>query len=401
MAVLALTAACGSEDPRETPADSTVVLDPDAVIGEVAGDEVYNLGDVWSVAVDDKGRVYIGDRIGAMLRVYSADGGFLGEIAHDGQGPGEIQGWPAALTFGPQGELYVRDAVRVTVFAPSGITGIADSLATSWRVHGYGNLTYSRSGVGSDGTYYYPNGVYYPDRPAHFFYEVYRGGDLTADTLEVPYHEGMEAQRSAFYRTGASGGMMVAGLNRVPFAAVPSWDVTPGGTLLSTDGRGADLLESDLLGDTVRVLHLEGTEPRAIPEAERADSLGALEARIDSLPVRLEEVVNLGPGVAERRLPDFLPAVVSLQVATGGVIWVERWPPEGSGDSRFYEAYDTAGTRLASVQLRAPLLSEPTPFFGRRAIVGVTRDEDTGVHRVVRFSLEGIPGLSSRTRTPP
>jgi hypothetical protein len=393
VAVLASLIACGGpEQPGEEPSGSRVVLDPDAVIGEIDDGEAYNFGDVRSIAVDDEGRVYVGDRIGATVRVYSAQGEFISEIAREGEGPREVQGWPADLTFGPSGELYVRDAVRVTVFGPSGSQGIADSLTNEWRVRGYGNLTYSRSRVGSDGTYYYPSGVYRPDEPTRFYYETYRDGQLTGDTLDVPQYEGMEAQQTAFYRTGPSGGRMVDGLNHVPFATVPSWDVTHRGTLFSTDGLGADVLESNLGGDTVRVMRLAESRPLQIPAAERSDSLRALEARIDSLPVRLEDVVNLGKNVAERQLPEFLPNAVSLRIATGGLIWVERWPEEGSGDSRFYDAYDSTGKRRASVQLRSPLLSEPAPFFGRGAIIGVTRDEDTGVHRVVRFSLEGVVG---------
>ncbi len=142
----------------------------------------------------------------------------------------------------------------------------------------------------------------------------------------VPYYAGMEAQRTAFDLIGQSNGRIVEGLSHMPFAAVPTWDVSGRGTVLSTDGDSGDLLESTFGGDTVGVLALASSPRRPIPPAERADSLKALEARIDSLPVPLDEVVNLGRGVADRHLPEFLPTTVSLRVATGGLIWVERWP---------------------------------------------------------------------------
>ena len=85
-----------------------------------------------------------------------------------------------------------------------------------------------------------------------------------------------------------------------------------------------------------------------------------------------------------------------MRVATSGLIWVERWPAEGAGESRSYDVFDSAGARLASVRLRAPLASDPPPFFSRRAVVGVTRDPETGVGRVVTFSLDSVPALRAR-----
>jgi hypothetical protein len=366
------------------------VLDPSVVIGLDEGDPDYLFGDVRSVAVDDAGVVYVGDRIGASVRAYSPAGAFLGEVARDGEGPGEISGWPADLTFGSDGKLYVRDGSRVTIFAPSGDGEVADALADLWRMPTYGNLTYDRSRVGDDGTYYYPDGAVRPgDRP-RFYYQMFRDGETTGDTLEVPFHPGMGGQRTAFYAVGESGGRMLDGFSRVPFAAVPSWEITLAGTVLSASGGNADLLETTAGGETLRLLHLPGDEERPIPAAERADSLAALEARIDSLPVHLDKVVNLGEGVAERRLPDTLPRVLAVRMDMSGRIWVERCPPEGFGDTRAYDVYDALGLHLAAVRLGAPLLSEPPPFFGRTSLVGVVRAPETGVHRVVVFAIDGL-----------
>lgn len=388
VALLGSMSACAEGDApsEDMVAASAVALDPEVLIGQVEGDEAYTFGDIRAVAVDDDGRVYIGDRIGATVRVYSAQGAFIKQVAGEGQGPGEIQGWPADLTFGPEGALYVRDAARVSVFAPSGGEGIADDLVSEWRAPGYGNLTYARSRVSADGSYYYPDGTYRIGEPARFFYHIFRDGELTGDTLEVPYYSGMEAQRSAFYRVGQGGGRMVPGLSHVPFAAVPRWDVTMEGTVLSSDGNRAELLETGFGGDTVQVLAIEAPGPREVPPEERSDSLEALEARIDSLPVPIDQVENLGPNVADRSLPEVLPTTLSLGVGTDGRIWVERWPPEGSGESRFYDVYDSAGTHQAWVELRAPLVAGPPPFFGRHHVVGVVRDEATGIDRVVKFS---------------
>jgi hypothetical protein len=400
MAALALLpAACGPEGhpaKREGHAAPPVALDPVAVIGRAEGDSDYLFGDIRSVAVDEAGNVYVGDRIGATVRAYSPRGQFLERIAREGRGPGEITGWPADLAFGPGGALYVRDDRGVTAFARSGRTGLADSLARSWRAPGYGDLTYDRSHVADDGTYYYPGGSTPPGKPPRFFYLAMRGGHPTGDTLEVPPLVGMRTRNVAYYRVGAHSGRMLKGLSHVPFAATPSWDVTDRGTVLSSDGTSDTLLETGPRGDTLRILALGGGKPRPIPPDERGDSLEALNARIDSLPVPLKDVMNLGADVADRRLPDVLPSVLSVRVATSGLIWVERWPAEGAGESRSYDVFDSAGARLASVRLRAPLASDPPPFFSRRAVVGVTRDPETGVGRVVTFSLDSVPALRAR-----
>ncbi len=386
---LAAVAGCGgpSSDRPEDASDSAWLdIPPAVVIGVDAEDPRYLFGDVRSIAASREGVVYVGDRIGATVRAYSADGEFLAEVANEGEGPGEIAGWPAALTLGAGGRLFVRDASRVTVFTPSNDGVVADSLAATWP-WAMGNLTYSPSGVGSDGRYYYPGGSTSEGGRARVFFELLADGIATGDTLHVPGGTGLESTRPAFYRMGPRDGRIVEGLNRVPFAATPSWSVTPRGTLVFADGRSARLHEVNVAGDTVRSIALDGPLRRPVPAAERSDSLQALRSRLDSLPVPVDEVMGLGAGVAELDLPETLPEVRGLGVASNGVVWVERWPLEGEGDARFYTVLDPLGDPIAQVALRAPLLSEPAPYFSERHVVGVLRDPRTDVHTVAVFEL--------------
>ena len=393
LAMLALLAACGDDDAAVAePEPTRIALAPTQIIGEVDGDPSLLFGDVRSIAVGDNGTVYVGDRIGATVRAYSSDGEYLGTLAAEGEGPGELYGWPSDLTLDSRGSLHVRDASRVTTFAQSG-RAIADSLADLWTVAGYGNLTYTRSQVGADGVYYYPNGSQRAGERPWYYYEVVRDGEPTGDTLWVPDHAGMPGRATAFYQVSAGSGRMVA-LSRVPFAAVPSWAVTPEGTVISTDGASHELIETGLQGDTIRRIPLGDASPRPISAGERGDSLRALEARIDSLPVPLDEVMNLGAGVRERELPDVLPPVVAVHIGQDGRIWVERWPNEGAPDARAYDVFDRSGAFQVSLRLEAPLVSEPSPYFGRGWVVGVIRDDGTGVQRAALFRLPDEAAVS-------
>jgi hypothetical protein len=383
-------AVLGCED-RTVVADETdrdpAVLAPDLFIGQTDGDPEYLFGDVRSVAVDDEGRVYVGDRIGATIRAYDASGQYLGQIAREGEGPGEIIGWPADLLPGRDGSLTVRDAQRITVFAPREPGGLPDSVAAIWRLSGYGNLSATRSRAAESGAYLYPDNLFRDDELPRFFYLPFRDGTAIGDTLEVPPYASLAGRRRAYYRISQSSGRLLDGLSHVPFAPLATWDATRRGTILSSDGADCRLIETNLTGDTVRVIAGPDVGPRPIPPSERDDSLRALSARIDTLPVPLDEVRGLGEGVAQRRLPPSLPCIVGIHVATDGSIWVERWPDEGQGQSRFFEVLDGDGEVRGHLALQAPLVKDPPPFFGSRYLVGVVADPITGVERVALFSL--------------
>jgi len=389
-AMLSLASGCSGtgDSPGGSPLESTI-FDPDVTIGLIEGDSVYLFGDIWSVAVDIVGRVYVGDRIGATVRAYDGSGQYLKRIARGGGGPGEISGWPADITTSSDGRLYVRDGLRITVFAPNEPGGVADSVEAAWPLPGYGNLSSTRSRVGQAGVYYYPNYLFRDEELPRFFYLPFRDGVPTGDTLEVPPYPGLSGRRRASYRIGPGSGRLLDGLSHVPFAPLPAWDVTHAGTILSSDGARYELIETAQGGDTVRVIEGPAGGLVEIPGAERADSARALDARLDTLPVPIDDVLGLGEGVRERRLPTTLPPILGIHVAADRSIWVERWPAEGEGQSRFFDILDEDGRFRARVVLRAPLARDPAPFFGARYVVGVVTDSETGVERVVRFTITG------------
>jgi len=379
-------------------AADTVVAMPALTIGVEEGDPAYEFGHVRAVAADDAGRIYVADRIGSTVRVYSPDGEFLRQIGREGEGPGEFQ-WPVDIAFGPDGRLYVRDIVRITAFAARRPGEIPDSVTATWRLPGYGNTQPGRSVVTADGRYLYPYYRMPRDEPPSHFYLIFSNGSLLPDTLFVPEYANRNALRIAYYPLSPGGGRMVHGLSYAPFAPVPVWAVTPDATVLSGDGAEYVLHETGLAGDTIRVLVGPEQGGRPVPPRERSDSARALAARIDSLPVPIDEVVNVGDDVREGRIPEPLPAFIGLHVATDGTVWVERWPPEGRGEERHYDVLDREGRRITAVVVPLPLARDLPPYITGDAIYGVVRDPETDIDRVVKAEVR-IPALRTVASRP-
>lgn len=383
------------------PADGPLISFSDTIaatvvaeIGQLEGEADYLFGDVQAIAADESGRIFVADGIGSTIRAYDADGRFLALIGREGSGPGEFEA-PADVTFGPDGRFFVRDASRITVLAPAASGALADSVVATWAIGTYGNLRSTRSRVDAYGRYLYPKDMLRDTLP--HFYVPFVDGVETADTIAVPSYPTMSRSEVAFYRTSARGGRIVDGLAAAPFAAIPAWDVTREATVISGDAESYVLYETDAAGDTVRVIR-GPADRRAVPERDLADSLAALRARVDSLPVPLAQVENLDPDIRDQRWPEVLPAYTGVHYGESGHIWVAQWPPVERPDHRLYHVFGRNGEPVAVVLLPAPLVRDTPPFFTDSMVYGVVRDPDTGVERVVALRL--ATALSESEREP-
>ena len=96
---------------------SSFTLVPDLVVGEASG---VSFGSYFlHLAVDSKGRIYVGDLRNRHVKVLSREGKLLQTIGADGQGPGEFQAVHDVIV-GRGDSLYVIDQSlrRLSVFAP-------------------------------------------------------------------------------------------------------------------------------------------------------------------------------------------------------------------------------------------------------------------------------------------
>lgn len=349
--------------------------------------EQYILGDVTSVAADRHGRIYVADRLPPSVRLFGSDGEFMEWIGRQGQGPGEFTWGPVDILPAGNGRLFVRGE-RITTFGRSSASEYPDSVVSTWSIPPYPSTTAWRARL-ADGVYYYPDSQARDDEPVRYFYVKYGPGGLPGDTIQVPAVGNLSRQFTAFYMINRGSGRLVPGLNIAPFAPRADWDMTGRGTIIVSDGEAYQLQEFDQDGQLLRTIDGPELERRAVPSAERTDSMRALEARIDSLPVPLEEVQHVAPEILRGEIPDSLPPLIAIHVGASDRIWVERWPLEGMASSRYYDVLEYDGRYAGTVVVPAPLLADPPPFFGEDIIVGVVMDPTTDVHSVValRFRL--------------
>lgn len=375
------------------------------LIGEMgvsAGSEATTFGDIIGLAVDDAGRIYVGDRLSNTVRAYGSDGKPLGLIGGEGQGPGEFR-VPDGLAVGPRGRLYVAEVEGLTVMdAPPG-EPLPTTQVDQWSPVIYMQV-FRPLRVACDGTVYYPHAE--QDPQINFYLRFERDGTFR-DTVRVPSLEGLPGG-TPYVRTGPVGGQMVFGVDHVPLAPIPSWDVMPDGRLVVGESRRYRLLVITPTGDTVRVVR-RGIERHSIPEPVRRESTEALRTRLDTLPVPVDQIQNLPQAVAEAELPARYPAFLQVHAGLGGRAWVERPPLPRRPGATPYDVFDRSGVYLGTVVVPGRFDSgrgltsgrmRPRPVFTDNAVYGVVVDSVTGVQQVARFSYQ-LPDPEEGAPSPP
>lgn len=382
VATLVLACAGPSDDHAAgtSTASDTLVAAVSLRIGHSEGTEESLFGQVTSVAVGNDGLIYVADRIGSSVRVFSGTGEFLAWVGKEGSGPGEFR-WPDDLLPTEDGRLVVRDLRRITTFARSAASLFPDSVVSTWQLPGVSLR--SRRARFVDSIYFHPSFTYPDDVPIRYNYRLFAPNGFDGDTVWVPPLANLSGGRTAFFRFPAGDGRMVDGLSQAPFGPQATWIVTARGTFITAEGASDELFEYNRDGSAIRSINGPTAFARAIPPAERADTLAALQRRIDFLPVPLEDVQNVSPEVLSGNHADTLPSVIGLFSDTEDRLWVQRWPAEGHGASRVFDLLDMSGNHLFTVLVNAPLLSDPPPFFGAKFVAGVVRDPVTDVEPVV------------------
>jgi hypothetical protein len=357
-----------------------------ALIGQADGAAEHLFGQVVGVAVDEAGVIYVADAFGSSVRAYDASGAYLSTVGSEGDGPGEFR-YLLGLDLDPDGHLLVRGASRISVFARGPTEAVTDSLVRTLPVEpGLADRDVRGKAVGRG--YFAPSFYWEGFQRRGYFYLAHDSLGRITDTVFVPPFPDPETTGVANYPVNDQGfGVNVDGINRAPFEPRPSWDVDRRGRVVFAPGDRYEIVQVSTRGDTAWSVR-RSVAAREIPVPERRDSAAAFNARLDSVPVSIDEIRGMSAMARRRELPAALPPIIGIQVAEDGDLWVRRWPGTGM-DETVFDVLDPTGTLLHAVRVPAALRSVPAPWIASGLVVGVIVDPTTGVEQVGVFRLAG------------
>jgi hypothetical protein len=342
-----------------------------------------SLGKLTGIAMDASGTVYVSDFAEHKVWVFDPRGRSQRAIGRKGNGPGEFQA-PTGIAIGPDRQLYVRDQEHVSRFAADAATGRLSRYETRYNGGAMNDWTSTlASRFDAQGRLYYPN-FNLMDRSRRMGQWWIFGPDgVRVDSIAVPVIENVPSGWASV-RLSANSGRLLPGLNRVPFAGMPSWDVTPRGTVLYTSGREYVIREADRSGRILREFR-RAAPPLRIPASERRDSLAALRLRLDSIAdIPRPQINGIPEDVWALRLPDTFAPILEVFAAPDGLVWVRRWVPNGHERSVF-DVFEADGRFKTVVELPANLLAGITPVLTLDGVAAIGSDAETGAMTVLRF----------------
>ena len=352
----------------------------DLEIGTLDGEAHEVFGDVRAIEVGPDGTIYVLDYQAVEVRAFDSDGGYLGVIASEGEGPGEfIQG--NGIVLDRDGTLWVQDHARWRFIgiAPDGsevarfpmpalnygymFNGALDRAGRFWKPTSH-----------SDQERTYPPETGLSQGSGRSYWKYYdRASDVT-DSIFV----GTVTRRTYIAATG--GGFSYSG---VPFDPSLTTIVDPAGGFWSANTAMYRIARLDEAGDTVLVIEADVPLLLVTAEDRRAYVAQAGERGPDRLRAA-EAVADL--------MPENKPPLAGLFVDDENRLWVRRTTPEGEGP--WYDVFSRDGNFLGAVRPDF----QPAPYFPPRVRNGrfytIVLDE-LDVPRVVRATL---PPLEAETR---
>lgn len=368
-------------------AEATLV--PEVSIGELNGAEEYLFGNIYGIAVDGDGRVYVLDGQAQDIRVFDSDGNFIATVTRRGVGPGELRNAMSVAVLS-DGRVVAHEPTEmlVKVAGPTTVAGEHRSYPQGAIVLPVKPLRLDRSGrilVATAGTTA-------GGRISQYVIAMSPDGELL-DSLYPPgtAFEPPSLELRFPYPVGGRSSAAVP----VPFTARHYWTMHPNGHFVT--GISSDY--SVNFGRDEGVLRIERTnwEPVGISEAERGYHRERLAER---MRVTQSDWDWNGPPI-----PDTKRAFRGLEAGRDGRIWVELWTEarpvvnedHNPDDPRSqpvtwespvrYDAFEPDGTYLGMLAAPDGFLTSPaTPIFEDDRVWAVTRD-DLEVQRVVRYRI--------------
>lgn len=402
----ACSADTGSGTPRpdvvvETHGDTTVIhtisgsvwgaeatLVPEVSIGELDGPEEYLFGSIYSIAVDDAGRVYVLDGQARNIRVFDSDGAYIETAARRGEGPGELRNAFSVAVL-PDGRIIAHEPADMLVkvlgpeprdreqwtYPPGALVLPVKPL----RIDRNGHVLVAAASSSPAGEV--SQSVLVMDSDGQLLDSLAPpGGDFEPPSLQF---------RLPFPISGRSTTSIA-----VPLTARHHWTMNSNGNFVTGISTGYRI---DLWRDG-GVLRMErDREPAATSEAERDYHR---ERTVRSIRRTQPDWDWTGPAV-----PDTRPPFTGIVAGRDGRIWVQlsteakpvvndahdpdnpRSAPVTWESPVRYDAFEPDGTYLGTLDTpRGFLVGPAEPIFDGDHVWSVTRDEP-GVQRVVRYRI--------------
>lgn len=372
---LLVTAGCdgrdGDENPGTTPEVPTYEGTIDLEIGAMDGDDPYLFSRIEAVAADERGRMIVADRQSNEIRVFEPDGVFAFHLGGYGEGPGELTDI-CCVEFGPDGDLWVRESERFSVFrlgetdaeyqmglrSPQmGVTGVM----APFTFDELGRLV-------AIGHVYDDDGVSLDTR-----YRVLRDG--TVDTLVMADRERQSVSQET------------VPFERGPFRGVAYVSQPFGARWIHAHANGgvwAEAVTSDYSinyhspDDAVALIEGPPLPGPTLSPAERERA----QVQIDR-DLGRTDLARHPFGIPARK-----PLLARMFFDRGSRLWIEKSAPDGA-EMREADVYE--GTTLAA-RYRWPrrIREFPTPWATESVLYGVTADS-LGVQRVARVRFAPTP----------
>lgn len=322
-------------------------------------------GSVDDLAIQpETGHLFVLDGQASEVRVFDTEGTHVRTFGAPGEGPGELQS-PAAISFGPDGLLWVVDLGngRYVRFTADGSHAGSSRREVVGRVRhlccGFdqrGRVIDAGVGLGADRVTY------------RALFRLDSTGRLS-DTLRLPQ---VPVEEAHFDLEGGPG------IVRIPWTPSYAYGLAPNGDVwvaLSSEYR---VVRWTPEGDSVRVVTRE-TERPPVSDAETG--------RVTDRLVELTEGAVRGQ---LDRIPDRKPFIRDLHVDGRGRLWVRRYvaAPEGEGLTRHsrFDVFGADGVYRYSVFVDERL--QPPVVIADGRLYAAT--DDGGVPTIVSFDADSL-----------
>lgn len=305
---IACLAACGGQDlgKEDLSEHDHIELTEFLRLGVEAEGDTVLFGDVRSIAINQSGKIFVGEGLGSIVYVFSPNGQLERQFGGEGDGPGEIS-WLQDIVIGPSDSVFVLDwwQRRVSVFAPNSF-GFERSVALQGierfepasliGVTEQGLMVhYSTGGVGMSTPIPTMRGS--ATLGGGWVMMVNRHGEPMDSLVGLSYYRP--------YLATSDGAVMV----QRPFIRSSMLALGPGDILYSGWSDSIDIVKTSSGGQPIGRL-IVPHEPLPVTQSDLEDVMDRLDARGQQL-VRNAELANT------------LPAYLSLTVDDASHVWIK------------------------------------------------------------------------------